>query len=115
MRKNKWLLDMYRFPGFYPKATLRGIFGKQKQGLFNLYDAQKNNMWKLWDSMPELLRPQEESGSGFALWGYGYLLGSRSAKGLLSDVRQGEARITGMAIGEPFLYQAVSFLYRQGL
>jgi hypothetical protein len=85
----------------------------QKQGLFNLYDAKKNNMWKLWDSMPELLRPQEETGSGFALWGYGYLLGS--AKGLLSDVRQGEARITGMAIGESFLYQVVSFLYRQGL
>jgi len=72
-------------------------------------------MWKLWDSMLELLRPQEETGSGFALWGYGYLLGSGSAKGLLSDVRQGEARITGMAIGESFLYQAVSFLYRQGL
>jgi len=115
MRKNKWLLDRYRFPGFYPKATLRGIFGKPKARIIQLIRRPKNNMWKLWDSMPELLRPQEESGSGFALWGYGYLLESRSAKGLLSDVRQGEARITGMAIGEPFLYQAVSFLYRQGL
>ena len=100
-------------PDFIQKQLLGEYLVNRKQELFNLYDAKKNSMWVLWDSIQEFLRSQEEAGQGFAQWEYGYLLGSGSAKGLLSPVWQGETRITGMAIGESFLYQAVSFFYRQ--
>jgi hypothetical protein len=63
-------------PDFIQKQPLGEYSVNPKQELFNLYDAKKNSMWVLWNSILELLRPQEETGQGFAQWGYGYLLGS---------------------------------------
>jgi len=41
MRKKKRLLDEYRFPGFRPKAEIKGIFGDSKVRVVRLVRTQK--------------------------------------------------------------------------
>lgn len=41
MKKIKKLLDEYRFPGFYPKAILKGKFGDHKARIIPLVRRQK--------------------------------------------------------------------------
>ena len=41
MGKRKTLLDEYRFPGFRPKAGVRGIFGEPKARVIRLDRTQK--------------------------------------------------------------------------
>ncbi|OOP55141.1 MAG: hypothetical protein AYP45_16460 [Candidatus Brocadia carolinensis] len=44
MRKKKRLLDEYRFPGFRPKAEIKGIFGDSKARVIRLVRTQKNGV-----------------------------------------------------------------------
>ncbi len=41
MKKTKRLLDEYRFPGFHPKATVKGKFGDNKARIIQLVRRQK--------------------------------------------------------------------------
>jgi len=41
MSKGKCLLDAYRFPGFRPRATIKGIFGDPKARVIRLERRQK--------------------------------------------------------------------------
>ena len=41
MGKKKSLLDEYRFPGFRPRATVKGIFGDPKARVIRLERTQK--------------------------------------------------------------------------
>lgn len=41
MRKTKRLLDEYRFPGFRPKAAIKGIFGEPGSRVIQLERRQK--------------------------------------------------------------------------
>lgn len=41
MKKFKKLLDEYRFPGYYPKATVKGKFGDNKAMIIQLIRFQK--------------------------------------------------------------------------
>jgi hypothetical protein len=50
MKKNKKLLDEYRFPGFRPLAVVRGEFGDNKARIVQLVRRQK----KLFAGVAEL-------------------------------------------------------------
>ena len=41
MRKTKWLLDEYRFPGFHPAVKIKGKFGNPKARIITLKRRQK--------------------------------------------------------------------------
>ncbi|UJS18346.1 MAG: hypothetical protein L3J17_04620 [Candidatus Jettenia sp.] len=41
MGKKKRLLDEYRFPGFRPKAEIKGIFGDAKARIIRLFGLKK--------------------------------------------------------------------------
>jgi len=41
MAKLKQLLDLYRFPGFVPRATIRGIFGQPRTVVITLLRRRK--------------------------------------------------------------------------
>ena len=41
MRKHKRLTDAYRFPGFTPSATVKGVFGDPKARVIELNRRQK--------------------------------------------------------------------------
>lgn len=41
MRKKRRLRDEYRFPGFRPRAEIKGIFGDQKARVIRLARVQK--------------------------------------------------------------------------
>lgn len=41
MKKIKKLRDEYRFPGFYPKAAIKGKFGDNKARIIQLKRSQK--------------------------------------------------------------------------
>ncbi|MEK6775587.1 MAG: hypothetical protein AABY87_01745 [bacterium] len=41
MSKRRSLLDAYRFPGFRPRATIKGIFGDPKARVMRLERRQK--------------------------------------------------------------------------
>lgn len=41
MKKVKKLLDEYRFPGFYPKAAIKGKFGDRQARVIQLIRRQK--------------------------------------------------------------------------
>jgi len=41
MSKKRSLLDEYRFPGFRPRATVKGIFGDPKARIIQLEQHQK--------------------------------------------------------------------------
>lgn len=41
MRKKRGLRDEYRFPGFYPKAGIQGMFGDPKARIVTLVRRQK--------------------------------------------------------------------------
>jgi hypothetical protein len=41
MRKKRCLKDEYRFPGFYPKSGVQGIFGDPKARVIQLNRRQK--------------------------------------------------------------------------
>ena len=41
MRKNRRLLDEYRYPGFHPRAAIQGIFGDPKARVIQLIRHQK--------------------------------------------------------------------------
>ncbi len=41
MEKQRRLLDEYRFPGYRPKATIRGVFGDPRARVIQLKKTQK--------------------------------------------------------------------------
>ena len=44
MRKYRRLVDEYRFPGFRPKARIKGIFGDPKARIIRLAQIKKNDL-----------------------------------------------------------------------
>lgn len=58
MKKVKKLLDEYRFPGFYPKAAIKGKFGDRQARVIQLIRRQK----KLFAAVAELFRKVSMTG-----------------------------------------------------
>ena len=52
MRKPRRLDDAYRFPGFRPEATVRGIFGDPKARILRLLRRGKKLRWQTWGETP---------------------------------------------------------------
>jgi hypothetical protein len=67
MGKKVRLLDEYRFPGFRPKAEIKGIFGDSKARVIRLVGTQKNGVWLLWHSTSEPLRQESASSARLVL------------------------------------------------
>ena len=67
MGKKSRLLDEYRFPGFGPKAEIKGIFGDSKAWVIQLKRTQKIGMRVLWKNSLELLRQEGALDTGFTL------------------------------------------------
>jgi len=65
MEKRRRLLDEYRFPGFSPRAEIKGIFGDPKARVIRLKRTQKNDMRVLWEDSLESLRHRENRDSDY--------------------------------------------------
>ncbi|MBE7446145.1 MAG: hypothetical protein HS132_13190 [Planctomycetia bacterium] len=100
MEKKRRLLDEYRFPGFVPRAEIKGIFGDSNARDIRLKRTQKNGMRVLWKDSLESIRQEGASGTGFILWRCTDLPGSGGTASIMSEVRKGEAGKTGMACGQ---------------
>jgi hypothetical protein len=59
--KPKRLADAYRFPGFHPRAMLRGVFGDRKARVITLVRRSKNGLRQLRDRAVRLVRPRNTS------------------------------------------------------
>ena len=99
MEKRRRLLDEYRFPGFSPRAEIKGIFGDPKARVIRLKRTQKNDMRVLWEDSLESLRQEGASGTGFILWGGTDLSGSGGVSSIMLEVWESETGGIGMASG----------------
>jgi hypothetical protein len=68
MRKHKRLSDGYRFSGFTPSETVKGVFGDPKARIVQLKRRQKNSLSNLLPVVEELLRPQAAVCARSLLW-----------------------------------------------
>jgi hypothetical protein len=62
-KKSKRLLDAYRFAGFRPVATLRGVFGDPHARVVRLVRRSKNGLQGVWWRAVGLVRPQAAAGT----------------------------------------------------
>ncbi len=111
MRKKKRLLDEYRFPGFRPKAEIKGIFGDSTVRVIRLVRTQKNGMCLLWYSASELLRQESASSARFVLWRDADLSGGGDSACPVSEMREGETGGVGVAFEKSFLHKEVCFSF----
>ncbi|MDH5562025.1 MAG: hypothetical protein OEY91_00145 [Nitrospirota bacterium] len=107
MPKKRSLLDAYRFPGFRPRARIKGIFGDPQARVIRLERRQKNGVRLVWHLAREFLRPQGPSYPGSVLWGHAYSPGSGGPPSLVSVVRQGEVGDVAVAGGQSVLHEAL--------
>lgn len=98
------LLDVCQFPGFCPKAKIKGIFGDPKARVIRLERRQKNRVRVLRYGAPELPRQQDTAHPGFVLWGCAGLPGSGGPSGFVPTVWEGEAGAAGLAGQQNPLY-----------
>ena len=85
MGKKRRLLDEYRFPGFGPRAEIKGIFGDSKARVIHFNRTQKNGMRVLWKDTLESFRQEGASGTGFIQWDCTDLPESEGAANILTD------------------------------
>jgi len=69
MQKKRRLLDEYRFPGFGPKAAIKGIFGEPDARVIKLDRQKKNGLRFMRYSALESLRQEGALDPGFILRG----------------------------------------------
>jgi len=46
--RQRRLLDAYRFPGYHPQATVKGVFGDFKARVVRLVRRGKNSLRHVW-------------------------------------------------------------------
>jgi hypothetical protein len=63
LSRERQLRDAYRFAGFFPASTVRGVFGDPHVRLLTLRRAKKNSMWNMSALAPQLLRSEALSGA----------------------------------------------------
>jgi len=68
MKRSQRLLDAYRFPGFRPQATVKGVFGDPKARVVTLVRREKNSLRVLWPHAVGLVRPQAPADPRPILW-----------------------------------------------
>lgn len=112
MGKKKRLLDEYRFPGFRPKAEIKGIFGDSKARLFDLCGLKNNGMWLLWHSTSEPLRQESASSARLILRRDADLSGGGDSAYLVLEMREGETGRVRVAFEKSFLHKEVCFFCR---
>src|SRR5258706_12404354 len=111
MVKYRRLWDTYRFPGFSPRSTLRGIFGDPKARILGLRRRGKKRF-----AVPAGISSEGgtiANGVGCGIWragGLSNLLGYRGAPNRLPAVYEGEAREAGVAWGQTVLKQTIRLL-----
>src|SRR5258706_12788230 len=116
MGKYRRLWDTYRFPGFSPRSTLRGIFGDTKARILGLRRRGKKRF-----AVPAGISSEGgtiANGVGCGIWragGLSNLLGYRGAPNRLPAVYEGEAREAGVACGQSVLQQAIRLLFGTAL
>ena len=81
-----------------------------KRGSYGSAEGEKNNLWSLWFDSPYVLRPEDPQSSRLVLRRYADLSGGGDPAGLLSPVRESEARKAGLAGRLSLLYQAICLL-----
>ncbi|MDP2207266.1 MAG: hypothetical protein Q8K98_00650 [Bacteroidota bacterium] len=91
MRKNRRLLDEYRFPGYRPRANIQGIFGDPKARVIQLERTQKKHY-------AENAAPHIEAITTRRLGGYGIYPAEMHEYTCLPSGRSG--------VGNPCLRQA---------
>ena len=97
------LLDVYQFPGFRPKAKIKGVLGDPKGRVIQLERRQKNGVRALRHWAPKLLRQQDAAYPGSFLRGCAGISGSGSTPRLLPEVRESEAGAAEMAVRQSLL------------
>src|SRR5271157_3354335 len=115
MRKPRRLDDAFRFPGFRPEATVRGIFGDPKARILRLLRRGKNGLRDVWAGTENFLRPQDPSGARPLLWRHPRVPGDRDPARALPELRRREAREVALVGQQPLLHQAVCLLRRPPL
>jgi transposase len=70
MRKYRRLWDTYRFPGFRPSSTVRGIFGDPKARTLGLRRRGKNGLRSLRLYQARMVRSQTALGAGKVALGF---------------------------------------------
>ena len=86
-----------------------------KRALCDSRDGEKNNLWRLQQDPPLVLRPQVAQGTRFVLWGHACLLGDRGPTRSVRELRQGENRRACVAGRQSVLHQTFRFLCRSSL
>jgi hypothetical protein len=95
MGRKRRLVDLYRFPAFRPRATVRGVFGDPKARVVRLERRGK----KL--CVESAVKPRAEStiascaGCETFRRGHQNLPGDREPSGALPELREGEAGESG--------------------
>ena len=64
MKKQKRLLDEYRFPGFRPQAKIQGVFGDQKARIIRLERTQKKRFVDVAELCIEVITIKASGGYG---------------------------------------------------
>src|SRR6516164_6196271 len=101
MRKPRRLDDAFRFPGFRPEATVRGIFGDPKARILRLLRREKNGLWIVWTEAANLLRPQDPPSARPRLWRHPGIPGDRDPARELPELRRREAREAALVGQQP--------------
>ena len=110
MGRVRRLVDAYRFPGFRPRAAVRGVFGNPKVRIIRLERRGKNFVRSLRSALAPSLRSQAAPGARPFGRRHQNLFGDRDPPGTLSELRQGEAGEAGVALRQPLLHQALCLL-----
>ena len=89
MRKKRRLLDEYRFPGFRPKAEIKGIFGDPKARVIHLKRTQKKGYADAAAQFIGVITTQQFVGYGIYPAGmHGYILSLRFGVYTAGDARR---------------------------
>jgi hypothetical protein len=64
MGKARRLLDEYRFPGFQPKADIRGVFGDSRSRIIRLYRSQKKLYAAVAERVAGVITTKRQDGYG---------------------------------------------------
>jgi hypothetical protein len=64
MARARRLLDEYRFPGFQPKADIRGVFGDSKARIIQLQRSQKKRYAAVAEQVIGVITTRRQEGYG---------------------------------------------------
>lgn len=86
-----------------------------KLALFDSHGREKNNLQRLRQESPVVLRPQGAQRTGSVLRGHAHLLGDRGSARHVQELRQGEERKAFVVGRQSVLHQTLRFLCRSAL